>query len=134
MHLILGGRHMGKRAWAESLYGPGLALCDLGRDEPEALDGAELIVALQEGVRRLLRRGEEPLIFFMDRMDHLRGCVLIGDEVGSGVVPTDPFERRWRDETGLLYQALGREADIVDRVWAGLPCRLKGPGMRGMGA
>ena len=51
--------------------------------------------------------------------------VIICDEIGAGVVPLDKFERRWRDETGLLYQALVREADRVDRVWAGLALRLK---------
>ena len=38
MHLILGGRYMGKRAYAESLYGPFAALCDLSRDEPELIE------------------------------------------------------------------------------------------------
>ena len=52
--------------------------------------------------------------------------VLIGNEIGGGIVPMDPFERRWRDETGFLYQFLAREAETVDRVWAGIPVRMKG--------
>ena len=52
------------------------------------------------------------------------GTLLDGNP--SRVVPVDPFERRWRDETGLLYQFLARESAIVDRVWAGLAVRLKG--------
>ena len=41
MHLILGGRYMGKGAWADSLYGPAVRPCDLQRDAPEAMAGAD---------------------------------------------------------------------------------------------
>lgn len=126
MHLILGGRHMGKRAYAESLYGRFSSVCDLGREDPEAMAGAAVVLNLQEGVRSLMGQDIDVRTFFEAHMEHLRQSVLIGDEIGSGIVPMEPFERRWRDETGLLYQILAREATIVDRVWAGLPTRLKG--------
>lgn len=126
MRLILGGRYMGKRACAESLYGPFAALCDLSRDEPESMTDAAVVINLQDGVRTLLLRGSDVRAFFEARMERLRRCVLIGDEIGGGIVPMDPFERRWRDETGFLYQFLAREAETVDRVWAGIPVRMKG--------
>ena len=126
MHLILGGKYMGKRAYVESLYGPFKKVCDLERDPPETIEEAEAVLNLQAGVRTLLLRGEDAQAFFAARLDSLRGSVLTGDEVGGGVVPLDAFERRWRDEVGLLYQMLAREADRVDRVWAGLATRLKG--------
>ena len=87
---------------------------------------AAATINLQDGVRTLLLRGADVRDFFGTRLERLAGRVLIGDEIGSGVVPVDPFERRWRDETGLLYQFLARESAIVDRVWAGLAVRLKG--------
>ena len=126
MHLILGGRYMGKRAHAESLYGPLRSLCDLSRDEPESVTDAAVVINLQDGVRTLLRRETDVRAFFEARLEHLRRCILIGDEIGGGVVPIDSFERRWRDETGFLYQFLAQEAEIVDRVWAGLAVRMKG--------
>ncbi|CAM1381143.1 bifunctional adenosylcobinamide kinase/adenosylcobinamide-phosphate guanylyltransferase [Fretibacterium fastidiosum] len=126
MHLILGGRHMGKRTYADSLYGPALSPCDLASADLALLPAADRVLNLQEGVRRLLLAGTDAGEFFRAHLEDLRTCVLIGSEVGSGVVPMDPIERRWRDETGLLYQLLAREAAIVDRVWCGLPLRLKG--------
>lgn len=117
---------MGKLVYAESLYGRFSSLCDLSREDPEAMTGAAVVLNLQEGVRSLMRQDIDVRTFFEARMEHLRQSVLIGDEIGSGIVPMEPFERRWRDETGLLYQILAREATIVDRVWAGLPTRLKG--------
>lgn len=126
MHLILGGRHMGKRAYADSLYGPALAPCDLASADLALLTSADRVLNLQEGVRRLLSAGADAGEFFRAHLEDLRTCVLIGTEVGCGVVPTDPMERRWRDETGFLYQMLAHEAAIVDRVWCGLALRLKG--------
>ena len=125
-HLIIGGRHMGKRTYAESLYGPPERVCDLGRCGVEEMNGADLIINLHLCVRHLLERGANAMSFLTANIELFKGHVLIGDEIGAGVVPVDPFERRWRDETGELYQLLAAEADIVDRIWAGLPIRLKG--------
>ena len=126
MHLIIGGRYMGKLDYAKRLYGADISVCNLSVAEPEAMFDARIIVNLQEGVRFLLKRGDSALFFFRSNLERLKEKILIGDEVGSGVVPADPFERLWRDEAGFLYQLLAAEADVVDRVWAGIPQRLKG--------
>jgi adenosyl cobinamide kinase/adenosyl cobinamide phosphate guanylyltransferase len=127
MHLIIGGKYMGKLNYARSLYGEDISVCDLAVEkETEAMFEARLVVNLQDGVRRLLEKGESARDFFDLNLHRMKDMVVIGDEIGSGVVPIDPFERLWRDETGFLYQTLASEADIVDRVWAGLSCRLKG--------
>ena len=125
MHLIIGGKYMGKLAYAGTLYGE-LPACDLAAEEPESMFAARLIVNLQDGARSLLKRGERPVDFFEANLDRMDDKILIGDEIGSGIVPADPFERLWRDETGFLYQFLAARAELVDRVWAGIPCRLKG--------
>ncbi len=126
MHLILGGKYMGKLKYARSLYGEDVTICDLTTDSVEKMFVARLVVNLQDGIRVMLERGIDARRFFETSLPHLADKTLIGDEIGSGVVPLDPFERRWRDDTGFIYQTLARHATIVDRVWAGLPERLKG--------
>ena len=117
---------MGKLRYARTLCGTNGPICDLSLEKPEKIFDAPLIVNLQDGVKSLLREGRSAFDFFDASLPRLRASILIGDEVGSGVVPLDPFERLWRDETGFLYQHLATHADIVDRVWSGLPMRLKG--------
>ena len=51
--------------------------------------------------------------------------LLVSNEVGQGIVPTNPLARRFRDETGLLHQAVADCCDRVSFVIAGLPLTLK---------
>ncbi|MDR2527663.1 MAG: bifunctional adenosylcobinamide kinase/adenosylcobinamide-phosphate guanylyltransferase [Synergistaceae bacterium] len=125
MHLIVGGKYMGKLSYARRLYGEDASVCDLAAAELKEIFAAQISVNLQDGVKWLLEQGESPLDFFEANLGRLADKILIGDEVGSGLVPADPFERLWRDETGRLYQLLAAQASLVDRVWAGLPRRLK---------
>ena len=117
---------MGKLAYARALYGRGVSMCDLAVEEPELMFTARLTVNLQDGARSILKRGERVIDFFEANLSLIDDKILVGDEIGSGIVPEDPFERLWRDETGFLYQFLAARAELVDRVWAGIPCRLKG--------
>jgi adenosyl cobinamide kinase/adenosyl cobinamide phosphate guanylyltransferase len=126
MHLIIGGKYMGKLRYAKKLYGEDAVVCDLAAAAPEDMFEARVVVNLQDGVRSMLERKESPRDFFENSAPRLEDKVLIGDEIGSGVVPMDAFERLWRDETGFVYQILAARADRVDRIWAGLPHRLKG--------
>ena len=126
MHLILGGKYQGKRAYAESLYPNIRIVYNLAEDNPRNIIAPGLITNLHLGVRQLLNENVSPCEFFMSRLDVLRECVIVGDEICGGVVPVNRFERMWRDETGKVYQLLAHEAEIVDRVFAGLALRLKG--------
>ena len=129
MHLIIGGRYMGKSEYAGQLYGSFDIICDMEKQDPKDIDcitGKGLITDIHTGVKKLMKQNIIPCDFFMSRIDILRHCIITGDEIGGGVVPIDEFSRRWRDNTGLLYQALAREADIVDRIFMGLAMRLKG--------
>jgi adenosylcobinamide kinase / adenosylcobinamide-phosphate guanylyltransferase len=51
--------------------------------------------------------------------------VLVGNEVGLGIVPDNALARRFRDEAGRLHQRLAAEADRVVLTVAGLPLIVK---------
>ena len=52
--------------------------------------------------------------------------VLVTNEVGSGVVPSFPLGRRFRDAQGVLNQRIAARAERVILMVAGLPLALKG--------
>jgi adenosylcobinamide kinase/adenosylcobinamide-phosphate guanylyltransferase len=51
--------------------------------------------------------------------------ILVGNEVGLGIVPENALARRFRDEAGRLHQALAARAGHVVFMVAGLPMRVK---------
>ncbi|WP_246375659.1 bifunctional adenosylcobinamide kinase/adenosylcobinamide-phosphate guanylyltransferase [Gluconacetobacter takamatsuzukensis] len=51
--------------------------------------------------------------------------VLVGNEVGLGIVPETPLGRRFRDEAGWLNQIVARAARQVVFMVAGLPMVVK---------
>lgn len=53
------------------------------------------------------------------------GRVLVTDDIGSGIVPADYFERIYREETGRICCQVAGEAEQVWRVCCGLGQRLK---------
>lgn len=52
--------------------------------------------------------------------------ILVSNEVGLSIVPENAMARRFRDEQGLVNQALAEIADNVYFIAAGLPLKLKG--------
>ena len=52
--------------------------------------------------------------------------IVIASEIGGGIVPIDPAERKAREAAGRLSCLLSQRAETVVRVVCGLPQVLKG--------
>lgn len=122
--LIVGGAAQGKRERAERVYGAAPldgGTCGLsGALSAESLDRLHLLT------RRLLEREIDPVEAVLDAVSGRESWLFVCDEVGSGIVPADPFERAWREQTGRLCCALAARADRVERVVCGIAAALKG--------
>ncbi len=96
----------------------------------EAGDHAVLVDCLTLWLTNLLLGGHEvgeAVGALMNALARRRApTVLVGSEVGMGIVPENALARRFRDEAGLLHQRVATVADRVVLVVAGLPLVLKG--------
>lgn len=64
----------------------------------------------------------------LDVLPRLPGrLVLVGNEVGQGIVPDNALARRFRDEAGRLNQDVAAACERATFVAAGLPLALKTP-------
>jgi adenosylcobinamide kinase / adenosylcobinamide-phosphate guanylyltransferase len=64
----------------------------------------------------------------LELLPSMRGAlVLVSNEVGLGVVPTDAMARAFIDYAGWLHQRIAEHADDVVFMAAGLPLHLKSP-------
>jgi adenosyl cobinamide kinase/adenosyl cobinamide phosphate guanylyltransferase len=115
MILVIGGFAAGKREFVKSEYG----YTD-GELADAVLDDRPVLSALHNWVRE--SDAEDGALFAA----LLQKAVVICDEVGCGVVPIDPAERKWRDDVGRLCARLAARADKVVRVVCGVPVVIKG--------
>ncbi|MBI4743807.1 MAG: bifunctional adenosylcobinamide kinase/adenosylcobinamide-phosphate guanylyltransferase, partial [Actinobacteria bacterium] len=52
--------------------------------------------------------------------------IIVGNEVGMGVVPPYPLGRFYRDIAGYANQLAAEKADEVYFMMAGIPLKIKG--------
>ncbi len=52
--------------------------------------------------------------------------IVVGDEIGLGIVPIESELRIKRDAVGRLYQELSKESTVVIRIWYGIAIYIKG--------
>lgn len=57
--------------------------------------------------------------------DEWKDMVIISEDMGSGIVPIDKFEREYREINGRVNCILAKEADEVYRVVCGIGMRIK---------
>lgn len=86
----------------------------------------EIIPAFHEIIREeVLRCGRDPV-------EVAEGCIrehpmaaVVSDEVGSGVVPMQAEERRYREAVGRALCRLAESAESVTRCVCGIGVRIK---------
>ena len=70
---------------------------------------------------------EEAVSALCSVLSRIRGTVIVvSNEVGLGIVPTDALSRRFRDTAGRMNRLVAEKAVRVTVVLAGLPLVLKG--------
>lgn len=120
MKLYIGGAHQGKAAYVAAQTGLSPVLCG-----PEEALSAPAVDRFHRICRTVLEQGGD-LTAYIDRfLAGNPGAVVVSDEIGLGVVPLDPFERRWREETGRALCRLAAASERVERISCGLGLRLK---------
>ena len=120
MIFIFGGRCQGKLQFAKQKFGENLSVCCLKENKIESIASFDIITNIEETVKMLLKEGQKPSEFFKKNIDVFENKIIIGNEIGCGIVPVDEFEREWRDETGWVYQLLSKNSKEVYRVWCGI--------------
>lgn len=129
MWLISGGAYQGKLRYA---------LAITGKSESEVSEGNEcsmqelvekpLVNHFHLWIKRRLQAGnvEKEIEAEVDRiLLQNPDIVIIVDELGCGIVPMDPFDRKYRELTGRICCRLAKQATQVHRVICGIGTVIK---------
>ena len=84
-----------------------------------------VIIHFADLVRRLMLSGEDPEKAFESLAAERPDIILVSEEIGSGIIPTELFEEDWREVTGRLLCAAARKADRFERVVCEYGIRIK---------
>lgn len=145
MIFITGGAWQGKTAFAETLAAalitpePGKRVScagsktespplpvACGRKDPfETALERPVISGFHCFVRRLLREERDINAFIAAIGEKNPNVVITADELGCGIVPTDPEERAWREAAGRAAEKLAADSEAVYRMTCGIAVRLK---------
>ncbi len=121
MVVYLGGAGHGQAAFCEKETGLRPEACS-----PENALTAPAIADFHLLLRAVLEAGGDAQAYARRLLAENPGAAVCCDEIGGGIVPLDPFERRWREETGRALGILAADGNTrVVRVWYGLPEVLK---------
>lgn len=127
MILITGGAFQGKKAYAMKQFDLRKEDFVDGKSCTEAeLFQAKAVSDFQEYVRRVLKEGGEPRTLAKRLEEKNPGLVVITNELGSGVIPAEPFDRAWREAAGRTACDLAGLASEVHRVVCGIGTVIKG--------
>lgn len=127
MILITGGAYQGKTGYAKKAFN--IVSSDIADGRSctfEAAKSAACIVNFHELVRRLTEAGIDCIGFTNELCRENLEAVIILDEIGSGIIPLDKSERKWRESVGRCGCILAENAETVIRLVCGIPTAIKG--------
>lgn len=124
MILIFGGAYQGKLDYALGEFGipeSEVYYCDVSTRVPTG----KIIYGLENWFQSLVDVGldvSKKLDDFIAQNPH---AIVICSDISCGVVPIDPNQRQWREETGRAMGRISQHATKVVRVFCGIPTVLK---------
>ena len=133
MNLIIGGAYQGKLTYAAENY-------HLSPDETFDLAKIQTLPVSQDGFpencrcffhfealtkKAAAQKKFSPEEFLKSLPEIFFDSVIVSREIGSGIVPTDGFERAYREFHGSVLSLLVRRSESVIRIFCGLPEVLK---------
>lgn len=124
MKFITGGAYQGKLEYAKKLY-PGAEWTDGAGCSLQEILSCGAVDHFHLFVRRWLQEGKTPQELISAILDKNRDLIIVCDEIGCGLVPTDAFEREYRESVGRICTQLVEYADEVYRVTCGIGGRLR---------
>ena len=117
----------GKKMATDTDIDPGrkkIRIADGQTDTPECALDAELVLNLHLFVKKVMEREENPRDFIAELL-RTEPEIITMDEIGCGIVPMDAFDRKYRDEAGIVGQMTASQAECVIRMICGIPQRIR---------
>lgn len=126
MILVIGGAYQGKLEYVkERFHIQSEDIFDGELDSYESIINKKAILNFHLLMKRYLLNDINGFDEVNKILEMNPNIIIITDEIGYGIVPLDPFERRYREETGRVCCYLAKESQEVIRVLCGIATKIK---------
>ncbi len=145
MHFVIGGAFHGKKRWVVDQYciNPFNSIwfnCYESITSFRSFEFSKLMAntVVIEGLEQLIMNhdksfGNLPNVFQAwlqeilewEKLNRNRQVIIIGTDIGKGVVPVEKKQRLDRDEVGRCFQLLTQQATEVSLIWYGIQQKIK---------
>lgn len=124
MILITGGAFQGKTNYARVHFQG--EITDGTDCEFDCAKTAAILTNYHILIRRLTESGINAEAYTREFCSVNPDCIVLLDEIGSGIIPMDKQERIWREHVGKAGCILAENAQAVIRLICGIPTAIKG--------
>lgn len=124
MEMIIGGAFQGKCSYARENYPEIEWKLGIEISEEELLS-AEGVLGFHEYIRRELKQGKQVVGIAEKLIKNNPDIIIVCDEVGYGVVPSDAFSREYREVLGRICTKLAAASGKVTRIVCGIGTVIK---------
>jgi len=127
MKLVFGGAYQGKYDYLLDYFE--LLADDIyvfSKDDTEYKNDKKAIYGLQDLIRYHIEQGiydEKQLKD--DILEYWQDKIIVCDDISSGVMPVDYFDRECREAVGKIMGVISENSDEVHRLFCGIGTRIK---------
>ena len=126
MVLVFGGKYQGKLDYAVKIFNLNEADVYKCSDENIIMPGGKnIIYEIDKWILSLVKKELDVEKLVQEFIENNKNAVVICNDISSGVVPTDPVLRKWREAVGRTMTALSKSSSEVIRLFCGIPTRIK---------
>ncbi len=132
MILVIGGSYQGKLEFILKKYGfcmEDVYNCNVNGNDVYSIEScytAKVIYHYHELINKILEYQKDPLEITKDIFEKNPKVIIISNEIGYGIVPTEKFQRDYRENVGRVCCYIAEHSDTVIRVTAGIGKVIKG--------
>lgn len=125
MKLVIGGYAQGRLAYVLQRYEKQTEdVFDLADHSIFDWNKQTILYHIEELVTQAEKESQSVFDWLEKYLPLWNDCILITQEVGCGLVPITPEERRWRETVGRMNMWLVSKSETVERIFCGLSMEL----------
>ena len=126
MILVVGGAFQGKKAYIKQTFLLNdMDIADGSSCPLEEIFRARAVIHFHEYIRRCLTESRDVQELPQKLRRQNPDVIVTANELGSGIVPVEAFDRDYRETAGRVLCELAKEAEEVHRVVCGIGMVIK---------